>query len=354
MGIYTRTLGMVEDGMSSRILAIPTRIPKYDEFVYGTRQGTYYLYGAESGVGKTTFAREKHMYIPYEFYKQVNDPTKLDVHFVDFSLEITAEVNMAAAASRKIYLEHQRILPVAKMMGWDKSGGTISEANLQILHSYRDYFTEFETKLTSVDEDITAVKFHDILMEVCKSHGSFSREGRWVWECGLYTPNNPALFLIAFIDTINLTDTDPENKTIKSTIDKVSRMVVWFRNKCNLTAIVIQQFNADISATDRSRFGVSTPLLRDFEDSKRTTKDANVVFGLYDPSRHLKDGKDTFKGYDITILKSWFRSLHLLKHRNGQTNKFIPLKFNGLAGVFDQLPDALAMTPEEYVIATRI
>ena len=66
--------------------------------------------------------------------------------------------------------------------------------------------------------------------------------------------------------------------------------------------------------------------MRDFEDSKRTVKDANVVWGLYDPQRHMKEGSDLFKGYDITMLKSWFKSIHLLKNRNGETNKFVPLK----------------------------
>lgn len=354
MSIIRRTLGLIEDGMSSRIIAIPTGLPKYDEFAYGTRQGTYYLYGAESGVGKTTFAREKHMHMVYEFYKQINDDSKLDVQFIDFSLEITPEINMAAAMSRKLYMEYQHILPVAKMLGWDKTGGTVSEANLQILHSYEEYFEAFEQKLVVVDEDVTAVKFHDAILEICKRHGRFAREGRWIWECGTYTPRNPALFMIVFIDTINLADTDPENKTIKSTIDKISRMLVWFRNICNITGVVVQQFNADISETQRRRYGVTTPQLRDFEDSKRTVKDANVVWGLYEPQRHLAKDEKTFRGYDLEILKSWFRSLHLIKHRNGLSNKVIPMKFNGLAGIFSQLPEAHEMNEREYLLATRV
>ena len=120
-----------------------------------------------------------------------------------------------------------------------------------------------------------------------------------------------------------------------------------------MTPIIIQQFNAEISAVDRNRYGIKTPLLRDFEDSKRTTKDANVVFGLFEPIRHMRPDETQFMGYDMNILRTWFRSLHLLKHRNGPSNKFIPLQYKGAVGMFSQMPDANTMTPELYAIATR-
>jgi hypothetical protein len=67
----------------------------------------------------------------------------------------------------------------------------------------------------------------------------------------------------------------------------------------------------------------------------------------------MKEEETVFRGYDIMQLRSWFRSLHLLKHREGEANKFIPLKFNGAVGTFEQLPEAMMMTPEDYARATR-
>lgn len=357
MSLVQNTQKLIEHGQSDRLLAIPTGLPKYDTFVYGTRQGCYYLYGAESGVGKTTFVREKHMHVPYELCKAINDPEKLDVLFIDISLEISAEINLGAAISRKIFMDYQKVVPVEKMFGWNKKEhGKLTEEETALINSYDSYFEEFTKKLFVVDEDVTPTKYHDLLFTVAKQHGSFSKEGRWISECGVYTPKNPNLYIIVLVDTINLSEIEPTHDTIKSSIDRISRISVWFRNKCNMTPIIIQQFNADISATDRKRYGVVTPLLRDFEDSKRTTKDANIVCGLYDPQRHIvqEEGKEkVFKGYDIEQLGSWFRSLHLLKNRNGRTNKFIPLKFDGAVGVFEQLPDAIDMDETAYRLATR-
>jgi hypothetical protein len=74
---------------------------------------------------------------------------------------------------------------------------------------------------------------------------------------------------------------------------------------------------------------------------------------MFDPMRHMRQDESVFMGYDIDILRSWFRSLHLLKHRNGPSNKFIPLQYKGAVGIFEQLPDPTAMTAEAYALATR-
>lgn len=353
MSLRQRTVDLIDLGRSDHILAIPTKVAKVDQYIYGTRQACYYLYGAESGVGKTTYVREKHMHVPYELYKQINNPTLLDVEFIDFSLEISAEINAGAALTRKIWMDYQKVMPVDKIFGWNQASGKLTEEEYRLVRSYDNYMDDFERKLLVIDQETTPTLFHDILMDAAKRNGTFSREGRWVSECGIYTPTNPRKYIIVLVDTVNLADMDSGHDTVKSSIDRISRLCVWFRNKCGFTPIIIQQFNAEISAVDRSRYGISTPLLRDFEDSKRTTKDANVVFGLYDPQRHLKEGTTTFKGYDISILKSWFRSLHLLKNRNSEPNKVIPLKFDGAVGVFEQLPDATEMGDTEYMIATR-
>lgn len=349
-GLFQRTLTRIQDGMSGRILAIPTPIRKFNEVVYGTRQRCYYLYGGETGTGKTRFARENHIYASYDYYKEINDPSRLDVLFIDFSLEISAEENMACAISRKLYLETGRVVPMEKILSLD---GRLSPDIYALIESYTEYFEDFEKKLIVFDEDITPTKYHDMLMVIAKANGRFQKEGRYISECDGYIPNNPNLYTIILLDTINLSEVDSGHDTVKTSIDRISRISVWFRNKCGFTPIIVQQFNSEISAVDRSRYGIKTPLLRDFEDSKRTTKDANVVFGLFEPMRHMRPDESLFMGYDISQLKSWFRSLHLIKHRNGPSNKFIPLQYKGAVGMFSQLPNPSEMTQEMYLLATR-
>lgn len=339
MSILRRTKELIALGRSNTILSIPTRLNKLDRYVYGTRQGCFYLYGGETGTGKTTLARELHMHNAYEKYKEINDTSKLDVLFADFSLEISAEINMGAAISRKVYQDYGEVLPVPEIFGWDKERPKLTDQAIRLIDSYDGYFRDFEDKMIVYDSGITPTQYHDALMAIAKKNGKFKTESRWISDCGEYTPNNPRLFVIIIVDTVNLADQEPGNEFLKAAIDRISRDSVLFRNKCGFTIVMIQQFNADISATDRSRFGITTPQLKDYEDSKRTTKDANVVLGLYDPSRHMKEENTFFRGYDIAKMKGFFRSLHILKNRNGQSNKVLDLKFAGATGTFSELPN---------------
>lgn len=344
MTIVRKTLDLIHNGRSGNINSIPTGIPKFDQFIRGTKQRTYYLYGAETTVGKTAFVRDKHIHTVYEHFKRINDPSKLDVQFVDFSLEISPEISMAAAFTRKLFFDYGRVVPVQDILE------NLSDENLRLIEGMEEYFDGFEKKLIVHDEDTTPDVYHDILMDVAKKNGTFEKEGRYISECTNYTPNNPALYVIIVVDTVNLVDSD-NDAVIKRLIDRISRISVWFRNKCGFTPIIIQQFNAEISAVDRSRYGIKTPLLRDFEDSKRPVKDADVVVGLYDPSRHMRDDETFFKGYDIGTLRTWFRSAHIMKNRRGENNKFIPMKFDGAVGFFEQLPPAVEMTEDLYARA---
>lgn len=341
--------------VEDRVMGVPFKLPKLDDVLFGQRQATYYLYGAETGIGKTTFVREKHIYQPYELFMDIGNPDKFDVIFVDCSLEISEDLNIAAGMVRHIYLKYGKVIPVSKLLGWS---GKLKEEELGIVNSkeVEDYFLPLSKKMYIVSDEITPNRFHDILLELAKKVGTFKKEGRYISECEGYELNNPNLYVYIIVDTANLVDPDSGHDTVKSSIDRMSRIAVRFRNKCKFIPVFIQQFNADISDTERrtKQKAVKTPQLRDFEDSKRCTKDANVAIGLYDPIRHMNiDDNGIFLGYDIMRLRSWFRTAHLLKYRNGPSNIYVPLKFDGEVGVFTELKPAEQMTPQDYLLATR-
>ena len=331
---YDKFLEHIEHNKVNPINALPTGLEKFDEFTFGTRQGCYYLYGAETGVGKTKFVRDKHIHVPYDYVKKINDPEKVDIMVIDFSLEIGKNENIANAVSRRLYLQDGIVYPATSIMSWN---GIITDRIHEKVKEYSDYFDDFYKNCIIIEDDVSPTLYHDVLFEFYKRNGKFEDEGPTIGKSGRYIPDNPNLYVIAVLDTINIAETEG-TQVIKQTIDRISRCGVHFRNKCNTTIVNIQQFNAEISATDRSRYGIKTPLLRDFEDSKRPTKDANIVCGLFDPVRHMRDDEIMFGGYDMLQLNSWFRSLHLLKNRNGISNKFIPMKFHGGPGYFSTLP----------------
>jgi hypothetical protein len=351
MGVIQRTLQLSNTGNNGGITALKTNIPKYNEYLYGVRQGTYVNLLAETAVGKTGLGRHLYIHTPYEEFLRINDPEKLDVFFIDCSLEIAAEANMAAAISRKAYIDYGKVIPPSAIFGWGEN--KLTEEQQTIVNSYEEYFDTFQKKCVIVDGEIGPNLFHDILFEAAKRCGRFEREGNNINNCGTWTPNNPNMYIICLLDTVNLAETDERYATVKQAMDRMSRIAVLFRNKCNFFFCFLQQISAEIASTDRSRYGITSPILRDAEDSRRPGKDANIVLGLYEPIRHMKEDQTIFKGYDMTLLQSWLRTLHILKHREGVMNKYIPLKAYGAVSYFEQLPYAKDMTSTDYVNATK-
>ena len=71
-------------------------------------------------------------------------------------------------------------------------------------------------------------------------------------------------------------------------------------------------------------------------DCKTTTRDANLVIGLFSP---FKYGLRDYEGYDITKFKNNIRFMQVLEDRdNGAGGQICPLFFDGTVGMFAELP----------------
>lgn len=351
--LYNKILYQVQRGMLGLNKGIPTSFTRMDEYTTGIQQGDYILIAGETGAGKTKLARDQFVYVPYEYYlkeKTKNPNTKLDVNFIDFSLEMSLEDNMADFICKKIYEDTK--VKITRNNLYSKGNHKLTPFQYQLYTSkkYQDYINEFEKHIDIHDEDITPTTYHNTLLDYAKKHGRFRNNSeKIISRMGAYTPNNPNLYTIILLDTINLAEVE-DRQTIKQSIDRISRISVWFRKVCKFTPIVIQQFGAELSSTERGKYGIKTPIIRDLEDSRRPGKDCSIAFGLFDPVKH--DMK-TIKGYDVQQLKSFIRTLHLMKNRNGGDYVTVGLQFKGAVGRFCELPPANKMTKQEYRYYTQ-
>ena len=60
-----------------------------------------------------------------------------------------------------------------------------------------------------------------------------------------------------------------------------------------------------------------------------------MALSLFAPEKY---GIATHNGYDITIYQDFYRSLCILKNRDGDSNIHVPLFFNGAADIFKEMP----------------
>jgi len=105
---------------------------------------------------------------------------------------------------------------------------------------------------------------------------------------------------------------------------------------------MVCQFNKGLSGIERLKLAHSgkldlAPILEDFKDTGNLGQDCNVALGVFNPVKYdLQD----YAGYDLTQMTDSFRSIHLMKNRDGQEYVVKAMHFAGGTGKFKELPDA--------------
>lgn len=183
-----------------------------------------------------------------------------------------------------------------------------------------------------------------MLRKVAEENGTFTKDA---FGSETYKPHDPDLTILGILDHYGLSKKEDE-AAVKQIIDGISKVFVTYRNTCNFAFVALNQFNRDIQSSDRKKLGAIEPQLADFKDTAGSQEDADMVLALAYPWRY---GYTTYKDFDISTLKDYFRCLHVLKNRNGEANKHIGLNFHGNLGMFLELPRVKDMTQHDYTRA---
>lgn len=331
--IFDDVLGNIKAGIRGENVGLSMGFNRLTEYLPGVQRGTYTLIGAESSVGKTAFVDNCYVFNPYDYVKQ-NPQFKLNIIY--FSFEIDAQIKLTKAIARKIYLDYGELLDVNYILSRGKN--RIRKEHYDMVLQQASYFYELENNLHIYDVPMTPTEMKSVLYEYSKQYGN--------WKGSYYFPNKGTenLYTIVVVDHVGLVKTEP-GKDKKQTIDELSAALIHFRNKCKFSPVVLSQFNRSISSTDRMKLDRVVPQTSDFKDSNNTVEDANVVLALFSPNRYEIEN---FRGYNTKLIGNRFRSLSIIKNRDGEADKFIGLKFMGEVGHFSELPRASEMTEADY------
>jgi hypothetical protein len=181
------------------------------------------------------------------------------------------------------------------------------------------------------------------MKEYSEQHGTWKKDG----PRQTYTPNDPYVYHMIIIDHIGLVSS--QNK--KKAIDEISQYCVWFRNKCHFSPVIVSQYNRVLQSSDRAKLNLLEPRLSDFKETGNTQEDADTVIALFNPYRYkIPD----YYGYDIKTLKNRIRTAHILKNRDGDEGKVVPLNFFGEIGYFREFPKEDVVTKASIEIGLDI
>lgn len=336
-----------ENVLNGGVNCIPLPFKRFRKEIPGIEQGQYVLISANQKVGKSQLANFIYVYNVLDYCFEHKD--QCSCHIIYFALEESIQRIIERYMSHLLYkLDGLRYTP--SDLRSTSIGGPIPETVIELLTSekYQERLRFFEECVQFDTENTNPTGVLRVCEEYAKSVGTYkshkvSSKANFTKEIEVfdsYMQNDPNHYKIVIVDHVSLIDKEQGFRT-KDSIDKLSEYFVkYLRNRYNFTCVAIQQQSAEVEGLEAQKQKKMTPSSSGLSDSKYTAKDANVVIGLFDPS---KFGLSAWLGYKIDDgtglgLRTYARFLYLLENRDGEKGGICPLFFDGAVCNFEELP----------------
>jgi len=313
-------LHAVKQGKKGHNIGISTGIPKLDSIIFGVQRKSLITIGADTAGGKTSFSLATFV---YNLIKNKGDK---EVSILYYSFEMNKESLYAKLISLYIWDTFKKIIPYKVILSMQE---TISDEDYELILKSEDFLKVLDDTLTIYDKALTPAGIY----ATCKG---------WIGEFGEfrdidehreeYIPRD-LRYKVVLLDHVGLVGGTGSKK---ERIDTVADYMIYFRNKCDITGVFIQQLNRNGKSMDRKLNGYELVGLDDYKDTSGTTDASEVVIALFFPYR---EKIARCEGYPIqNVLKKKFRLCQILKNRYGDADVNIGLSFYGEIGLFKELP----------------
>ncbi len=330
--------------LDGQLNCIPSPFKRFSEDFIGIEQSCYYTITSFTKGGKSQFTSYTFIYKPLMFcYFTKAD---VDLKILYFPLEETPERIMQRFISWLLFDFSKGKIRVSPRE-LRSTTSPVSEEVLEVINSdeFQDMLEYFESHIIFPEEAANPTGIYKYCKNYAEEHGTvYTKIGKYKDEFGVvqerqvfdrYEQDNPNEYRLIIIDTINLIDTE-RGMTLKQSMDKLSEYCAkYLRNRYNYSPIIIQQQSFDQEGNEAFKMGRVRPSVAGLGDSKYTSRDTNVVLGLFSPFRFaLKE----YEGYDISKFKDNIRFLEMIVNRDGEMGGLCPLFFDGAVCQFEELP----------------
>lgn len=313
-------LHAVKQGKKGHNLGISTGIPKLDSVIYGTQKKCLITVGADTGSGKTSFALVTFV------YNLLRNKEDKDVSILFYSFEMAKEALYAKLMALYLWDKHQVIVPYKKILSMQE---ILDDETYKLIESTTEFLELLDNSLTIYDKALSPAAIYATCKGWLSEFGEFVHVSEHKED---YIPSD-GRYKVVITDHVGLIS---GQGTKKERIDTVVDYMIYFRNKCDITGIFIQQLNRTAKSMDRKTNGYELIQLDDFKDTSGTTDGSEIVIALFFPHR---EKIARCENYPIqNVLKKKFRLLQILKNRYGDADVNIGLMFYGEIGSFKELP----------------
>lgn len=323
---------------------LPWPFSRFRAYIPGTEKAKYIIVTANQKVGKSKFV--DYVYV-YETILFVMQHPEIRAKILYFTLEISPNSKRDEFMSFLLgYLDHVYISPTD--LNSVNSDRPVPDYILDLLESerYKPYIDKYDEIVTYIDDIRNPTGINKYCRDYALKHGhinytdetytdSNGRVCKLINKDNPYTADDEEEIRIVIVDNAsNFTQESGLNKM--DTINKASKYFITLRDQLMYTIVLVQHQAQAQEGIENRKLGLIKPSSDGLADCKTTTRDANLVLGLYSPFKYeIK----THEGYDITKFKNYIRFLQVIEDRDyGASGQVCPLFFNGMSSTFRELP----------------
>lgn len=328
---------------------------RLEKYLPGIEQSTYYLIAAASGVGKSKLARYLFIHNPIMFLEN-NPDSDIQLDILYFSLEESKEKVILAEISKYLYTQHKLNLSIKQLSSVGRYN-VLSTEDLQKVQQSEEHVNNFLKRVKIFDNVRNATGIYKTVRDFALTIGTYYDKndtpltpqevhnvkigvGESYKKVSYYKTHNPKHYVIVLIDHISLLQPETGETLWQSMSKMSSNYCLHIRDKFGFIPVVVQQLAADKERIEAnfSRADLVQklePSLDGLGDNKTIARDVNIALGLFAPDRYKITEHN---GYDITRFRDRYRSMNIMKSRDGIANKKLPLFFNGAVDFFKELP----------------
>lgn len=258
---------------------LPLPFNRFKLYFPGFEQGRYFILTANQKIGKSKLMDFMLVYSIILFKKYINPNFKYKILY--FTLEMSKESKYLEFLSFLLYYLDKKIVSPTDLRSTDKNH-LLSDDIVTLIKSekYQEILKIYEETVEYIDD----IKHPTGILKYCEDN--FKKEGHLIYSDETYTKengvilhkidhfehNDPSKYNIIIIDNAaNLTAENGQSKM--ETIDKLSKYLVYLRNRYNCLIGLVQHQAQQQESLENIKFNKIKPSTDGLADCKTTSRD---------------------------------------------------------------------------------
>ena len=328
---------------SCKFISIEGLFPDLYKIIPGWLKGVIHCVTAGTGVGKTKFSKYAFVLWFYEYCKQNNLP----FHCIYFAMEESVEKFWISISCDLIQKYYKLDLTYYQFKGFHPG---FTDEHKKALELIQPEIEDMKKCIHVIDHIFNPTGMYKKVKEFMLTLGSKTEGVQETDDLGnkyqsfnfeYFDPDTQVLICTDHIGCIN-----PEKSSFGDVSTKHQAIGKWSeycykfiakKYQCIVLNVHQQEMSGD--SGENLKMGRPEPTLDKLGVNKLVGQEYMVVLGLFNPAR-CTPPIPMYHNYNIPLFKGHFRTVHILKHRDGEEGGIKALYFHGASNKYEELPSA--------------